>query len=140
MEIPQPSDSIPPILLAINKEKFNRRVRVFSLVLGYLLIFVMVYAGYMQWKQSHDVGTNYCYACGYYNAKQCVTAYFTDAQLKANTSEELRRQLGVMNAKDDPLVKSIGYVVPLGEQPELMNLTNIPINPNVSRLDSSALF
>src|SRR5689334_4275222 len=95
---PQPQQ-VPDILTQANRERFNRRVRVGSLILGYLLICVMIGAGYMQYSQHKEIGKNYCYACGLFEGKQCTTKYFTEQELKSYGADKLRQDLADSNGK-----------------------------------------
>ncbi len=96
----------PKILLAESRERFNRRTKVWTTIAMFILLGIMLWAGYQNYSVHKQIGTNYCYACGYYEGKSCNAVYFQPETLYNSTlKEEARRQLAEYNARKEPLIK-----------------------------------
>lgn len=82
---------------------FNRRIRLWTTIGIWVLLFIMLFAGWQQFSFRERVGTNYCYACGYYEGKTCSPFYFDDYIIRnATLLEQNLKILAENNAKIYP--------------------------------------
>lgn len=114
---------IPDILTQVSKEKFRRRWVLISRIIACFLILGIFYFGYSNLKYGELVSRSPCYACGYYESKQCNYVLIPDdIDYNETQREEFLDNLGKYNENRSGSLKVVS------DAPKNYNLPNFSLS------------
>ena len=116
MEEKEVKKEIPDILTLVNKEKFRRKVVIYTKLIAVGLILAIIWFGWVNYSYAKEINSYmseygplaHCYLCGLENYKKCDCQYNNDmySDKKINLTQ-LGEDLGYWNIQGCGLFKDL---------------------------------